>query len=100
MIKKVGKKYRLYTKDGSRALGPATTKAKALKQERAIQAAKHARGGIERVKFATDGLKRLRHWLRVGPGKKLLEKALQAGIAEACRTSANRISSGRQAVNN
>ena len=44
MIKKVGKKYRLYTKDGSRALGPATTKAKALKQERAIQAAKHARG--------------------------------------------------------
>jgi len=44
MIKKVGTKYRLYTKDGKRALGPKTTKAKAQAQERAIQASKHARG--------------------------------------------------------
>ena len=45
MIKKLKSgKHRLYTADGSRPLGPPTSKAKALKQERAIQAAKRRRG--------------------------------------------------------
>lgn len=44
MIKKEKGKFRLYTKDGTKPLGPRTTKAKAEAQERAIQAAKHARG--------------------------------------------------------
>jgi hypothetical protein len=39
MIKKLKSgKYRLYTKDGSRPLGPPTTKAAAIKQEQAIKA--------------------------------------------------------------
>ena len=39
MIKKLKSgKYRLYTKDGSRPLGPPTTREKALAQERAIKA--------------------------------------------------------------
>lgn len=46
MIKKLKDgKYRLYTKDGSRALGPPTTKAKAEAQERAIKAAEARRKG-------------------------------------------------------
>lgn len=36
-------KYRLYTADGSRPLGPPTTEEKAATQERAIQAAKRRR---------------------------------------------------------
>jgi len=44
MIKKLKSgKFQLHTADGKRALGPPTTKEKAQKQERAIQAAKHAR---------------------------------------------------------
>ena len=44
MIKALsGGRFRLFTADGSRPLGPPTTRAKALAQERAIQAAKHAR---------------------------------------------------------
>lgn len=45
MIKKTGSKYVLYTKDGSRKLGTHASRASALKQERAIEAAKHARKG-------------------------------------------------------
>ena len=45
MIKRVGNgKFRLFTADGSRPLGPATTRAKALAQEKAIKAAQAARG--------------------------------------------------------
>ena len=44
MIKHKNGKFRLYTSDGSRPLGPWTTHASAVKQEMAIQAAKHARG--------------------------------------------------------
>lgn len=40
-IKREGSAYRLYTKDGSRPLGPKTSKAKAERQERAIEASKH-----------------------------------------------------------
>lgn len=44
MIKKLPNgKSRLYTSDGSRPLGPPTSKAKAERQEHAIQAAKHMR---------------------------------------------------------
>lgn len=44
MIKKLKNgRYRLYTADGSRPLGPPTSKEKAQAQERAIQAAKHRR---------------------------------------------------------
>ena len=46
MIKKTtGGKFILKTHDGRRNLSKPTTKGKALKQERAIQAAKHARRG-------------------------------------------------------
>jgi hypothetical protein len=47
MIKKKGSKFQLYTSNGSRPLGPVTTKAKALAQERAIKAnqAKHGKRG-------------------------------------------------------
>lgn len=41
MIKKVGSKYVLYTKDGKKKLGSHKTKAEALAQERAIYANKH-----------------------------------------------------------
>ena len=44
MIKKVGDKWVLYTHDGSKVLGTHPTRAAALAQERAVQAAKHARG--------------------------------------------------------
>lgn len=45
MIKRTASgKFRLFTKDGARPLGPPTTRDKALAQERAIQAAKRARG--------------------------------------------------------
>lgn len=42
-IKREGSKYQLYTKDGSRALGPKTTREKAERQERAIEASKARR---------------------------------------------------------
>ena len=46
MIKKTSSgKFVLKTHDGRRNLSKPTTKAKAQKQERAIQAAKHARRG-------------------------------------------------------
>lgn len=45
MIKKQGNKYALMTADGSRKLGTHASRASALRQERAIQASKHARGG-------------------------------------------------------
>ncbi len=38
MIKKVGNKWVLYTKDGKRVLGTHSTKREALAQERAIKA--------------------------------------------------------------
>jgi len=41
--KQANGKYVLYTKDGSRKLGTHSSKTSALKQERAIQAAKHSR---------------------------------------------------------
>ena len=44
MIRKQGKKYVLMTSSGSRKLGTHPSRAKALAQERAIQAAKHRRG--------------------------------------------------------
>jgi len=44
MIKKESGKYRLYTSDGKRPLGPPTTHAKALKQEEAIKASQARRG--------------------------------------------------------
>lgn len=44
MIKKVGKKFELKTSDGSRKLGTHASRASALRQERAIQASKNARG--------------------------------------------------------
>lgn len=44
MIRKVGKKWVLYTKDGRRVLGRHSTREAAVRQERAVQAAKHARG--------------------------------------------------------
>lgn len=43
MIRKVGKKYVLYSKKTGRRLGTHGSKASALRQERAIQVAKHAR---------------------------------------------------------
>lgn len=46
MIKRVGGgRFRLFTLDGSRPLGPPTTRAKALEQERAIKARQAAKGG-------------------------------------------------------
>jgi hypothetical protein len=44
MIKKIGQRFQLWTKSGSRALGPVTTKTKAKKQEVAIAIAKASRG--------------------------------------------------------
>ena len=45
MIKRVGGgRFRLYTADGSRPLGPPTTREKALAQERAIKARQAAKG--------------------------------------------------------
>lgn len=41
MIKKRGSKFQLMTHDGKRAISKPTTKAKAQKQERAIQWRKH-----------------------------------------------------------
>jgi hypothetical protein len=43
MIKKVGKKWVLYTKDGKRRLGTHSTRAKAAAQERAVKASKHSK---------------------------------------------------------
>ena len=42
MIRKRGNKYVLYTKDGKKVLGRHSSLKKAQKQERAIQASKHA----------------------------------------------------------
>ena len=45
MIKRLpGNRFRLFTSDGKRPLGPPTTREKALAQERAIKAAQAARG--------------------------------------------------------
>ena len=45
MIKRVaGNRFRLFTANGSRPLGPPTTREKALAQERAIKASQAARG--------------------------------------------------------
>lgn len=45
MIKKLpGGRFRLFTADGKRPLGPPTTREEALKQERAIKAAERRRG--------------------------------------------------------
>lgn len=43
-IRKQGDKYVLKSKSGGKTLGTHSSKKKALSQERAIQAAKHARG--------------------------------------------------------
>ena len=45
MIRKRGNKFVLLTSSGSRVLGTHASRASAERQERAIQAAKHARGG-------------------------------------------------------
>lgn len=50
MIKKVGKKWILYTSDGSRILGHHPTKAAALRQERAITISK-ARAAGHKIPF-------------------------------------------------
>ena len=42
MIRKVGNKYVLFTKDGSRKLGTHPTREAALKQEAAVEISKHA----------------------------------------------------------
>ncbi len=44
MIKRVGKKWVLYTRDGSKVLGKHDTRREALAQERAIEINKHRRG--------------------------------------------------------
>ena len=45
MIKRVsGNRFRLFTANGSRPLGPPTTREKAIKQEQAIKASQAARG--------------------------------------------------------
>ena len=44
MIRERAGKFRLYTKDGARPLGPWTTKEEAEAQERAVQANKHGSG--------------------------------------------------------
>lgn len=45
MIKRVGGgKFRLFTADGSRPLGPPTTRANCVEQEQAIKASQAARG--------------------------------------------------------
>jgi hypothetical protein len=45
MIKRLpGNRFRLFTADGKRPLGPPTTYQKALEQERAIKASEAARG--------------------------------------------------------
>lgn len=43
MIRKVGDKYVLFTKDGKKRLGTHPTRAKAEAQERAVEASKHAK---------------------------------------------------------
>lgn len=48
MIKESKGKFRLYTKNGARPLGPWTTKEKAEAQERAIQANKHGSRSMQR----------------------------------------------------
>lgn len=45
MIKKVGDKYYLYSKDGSKLLGKHSSKVKAQAQEAAINIAKHSKKG-------------------------------------------------------
>jgi len=45
MIKKVGKKWYLYTKDGKRILGRHTSKASAVRQEAAINISKARAAG-------------------------------------------------------
>jgi hypothetical protein len=44
MIKKRGDKYILYTHDGKKIIAEHPTHESAVKQEQAIEAAKHARG--------------------------------------------------------
>lgn len=54
MIKKIGSRYCLYTKDGSRKLGCHGTRAEAVAQERAVEAAKHDRYAELRAAFDPD----------------------------------------------
>ena len=46
MIKQVGKKWVLFTKDGSRKLGTHDSKVDAQAQEAAIEISKRSRGGM------------------------------------------------------
>jgi predicted double-glycine peptidase len=54
VIRKVGGKFVLFTADGSRRLGTHPSRASAERQERAVQASKHAggRGGVDPHKLA------------------------------------------------
>ena len=54
MIKKKGKKYILYTSDGSRILGEHSSKEDAMKQEQAIQISKAKRAGKLPQNYAED----------------------------------------------
>ncbi len=55
MIRRVGEKWALYTRDGKRRLGTHDSKADALAQERAIETSKHGKGKDDGTTVANSG---------------------------------------------